>query len=88
MEYEDHAIEVAIKTLNQCPTKSDFKDFQREIAVMRVSYYRLSIPLNILTKNFFLISAIESFEYCKNHHIHRSSEHRHHNGVRQARVLP
>lgn len=37
MEYgEDHAIEVAIKTLNQCPTKNDFKDFQREISVMKV----------------------------------------------------
>lgn len=37
MEYgEDRAIEVAIKTLNQCPTKNDFKDFQREISVMKV----------------------------------------------------
>lgn len=36
MEYgEDRVIEVAIKTLNQCPTKNDFKDFQREIAVMK-----------------------------------------------------
>ncbi|XP_037047669.1 tyrosine-protein kinase hopscotch isoform X3 [Bradysia coprophila] len=36
MEYgEDRVIEVAIKTLNQCPTKNDFKDFQREISVMK-----------------------------------------------------
>lgn len=46
MEYgEDHAIEVAIKTLNQCPTKNDFKDFQREITVMKVFHCEFfSIP--------------------------------------------
>lgn len=51
MEYgEENAMLVAIKTLNQCPTKNDFKDFQREISVMKVRRLWLhSFPKRFLT---------------------------------------
>lgn len=89
MEYgEDRAIEVAIKTLNQCPTKNDFKDFQREISVMKVRRYD-SGPLvsNVLTTFPFVISAIRPPKHCQNHNINGYTSHSNHNGIRKARIF-
>lgn len=91
MEYrEDYAIEVAIKTLNQCPTKNDCKDFQREISVMKVPTLVLMMKSifeshrSIVT---FVISATRPPKYCQNHNIDRHTAHSNHNGIREARVL-
>ncbi len=73
MEYgEDRVMEVAIKTLNQCPTKDDFKDFQREISVMKVRRVHVfSLSMNIPTNFFisFLFSAARPSKHCQDHYI-------------------
>lgn len=83
MEYgEDRVIEVAIKTLNQCPTKNDFNDFQREISVMKVHKDTHSTFIyRSYTNIHHHISGTEPPEHRQNHNINGHTTHSHCNGI-------